>query len=307
MGGDARVRQILTVLVFLPLILGGSAAAQAPTTLRGVGATYIEPHGGYSLDTALQAVGAQWWYGWRRMPGGDGVPMIWGRGDLGKPINGDAEWVMFYNEPEHPDQANVTPQQAATDWITLLSLYPNRRYTSPGCYSVEWLQDWLSRIVEKPDALAAHCYMTRDGAVETGCQDHIRRFIALAEQHNIPEVWVTEFAYVPQPGEGYDAAIAWMEDITAWMDSQPMITRYAWFQLAYLGSEPWAWGADRNTSLVDYGTGELTVLGHAYRGEIPEPVPSPAYADPRADVTSDGVVNILDLSLVGANFGRVVP
>ena len=292
------MRQILTILLFLPLVLTSSVSVQTPVTLRGVGATYIEPHGGYSLDVALSAVGAQWWYGWRRMPGGDGVPMIWGRGDLGKPVSGNQEWLMFYNEPENGDQANVTPAQAASDWVTFRTSYPGRRYVSPGCYSVEWLQDWLSCIVEKPDALAAHCYMQQ--GYEGGCKSHFERFIDLAQQYGISEVWVTEFAYVPIDGEGYGGAIAWMDDITAWMDAQPMITRYAWFELAYLGSEPWAFGADRNTSLVDYNTGVLTVLGEAYRIE------AIAYADPRADVTGDGMVNILDLSFVGANFGMEV-
>ena len=54
------MRQILTVLLFLPLVLTSSVSVQTPVTLRGVGATYIEPHGGYSLDAALEAVGAAW-------------------------------------------------------------------------------------------------------------------------------------------------------------------------------------------------------------------------------------------------------
>ena len=292
------MKQALTFLVFLSLVMVGPTDAQPPATLRGVGATYIEAHGGYSLDAALEAVGAKWWYGWRRLPGGDGVPMVWGRGDLGKPINGNAEWIMFYNEPENGDQAGVEPMPAAADWVIFRTSYPGRRYVSPGCYSVEWLEDWLGRIDVMPDALAAHCYMVQ--GAEGACKSHLARFVALAQRYGIPEVWVTEFAYVPQPGEGYAGAIAWMADITAWMDAQPTITRYAWFELAYLGSEPWAWGVAQNTSLVDYNTGALTALGEAYR------IDTIAYADPRADVDGNKSIDILDLVIVGSSFGRPV-
>jgi len=289
------MRQALLLLVFIPFVVG---SVPPPATLVGVGASYIAPHGGYELNAALQKVGAQWWYGWRPNPGGDGVPMIWGPSDLGKPVSGDAAWIMFYNEPENEYQSDVDPAPAATDWPVLLRTYPGRRYVSPGCYSVEWLEEWLPLVEVKPDALAAHCYMMMGG--EGGCKSHLERFIALAAQYGIGEVWVTEFAYVPISGEGYDAAVAWMLDITAWMEVQPMITRYAWFELAYTGAEPWAWGTDRNTSLVDYDTGRLTKLGCAYVGGCAR--------DAAADVNEDGFVDILDVVTVGspANFGRPV-
>lgn len=289
------MRKVITVLVFFALVLGpGSAAGHE--TLRGVGASYIDPHGGYTLESALDAVGADWWYGWRPLPGGSGVPMIFGPGDLGKPINGDPDWVMYYNEPNNPEQGNAPLAISVSGWKPFLRLYPGRKYVGPSTYHVEWMGDFLGLIDVMPDALGAHCYMRRGGPWD-GCKSHIQRFIELARHYGIGEIWVTEFAYVPMPGEAPDDAIRWMNDMIDWFEEQPMITRYAWWDLSFLGSESWAYGVDRNTSLVDYDTGELTALGLAYRGD-----PGPA-VDRRGDVNGDRVIDILDLTLVGANFG----
>ena len=52
-----------------------------------------------------------------------------------------------------------------------------------------------------------------------------------------------------------------MKAMQAYFDSEPMITRTAWFQLSYRGNEPWAFGDACNTSIVDFDTGELTEIG----------------------------------------------
>jgi hypothetical protein len=47
-----------------------------------------------------------------------------------------------------------------------------------------------------------------------------------------------------------------------WLSSESKVQRYAYFEMSYEGSEPWAFSW--NTSLTDWDTGELTNLGRAF-------------------------------------------
>ena len=281
--------------IYMPVVTN---AYKPFNTLKGVGSSYAS-HAGYERQAALAKVGAGWWYAWGPAPGGNGTPMIWGPQQMGEPVDGDPGWLMFYNEPEHPDQGTATPERGAEDWAQLPGLYPGRRYVSPGCFDLSWLERWLPLVDRMPDALAAHCYVNRDSA--GAMKGHFERAVHIAEQYSIPEVWASEWSYVGEAGESPDVAAAFIRDMLVWFETQPRITRQAYFQLSHAGDgSEWWWRANWDTSLVDFDTGEITALGEAYRG------PPIDYADPRADINNDGEVNIFDMVIVGSNFGKPV-
>jgi len=283
----------MTHTVWLPVVTN---AHQAPNTLPGVGSTYAA-HAGYEQQAALVKVGAGWWYNWTYKPGGNGTPMIWGPQYLGKPLDGDTSWLMFYNEPEHPKQGYCVPEQGAADWAQLPALYPGRRYVSPGCYDLTWLERWLPLVERMPDALAAHCYVNRN--CKDAMRGHFERAVQIAEQYGIPEVWATEWSYVGEVYDPPDEAAAFIRDMLAWFERQPRLTRQAYFQLSHAGDgSEWWWRANWDTSLVDFDTGEITALGQAFAGV--------EYADPRGDVNKNGKVDISDLVIVGSSFGKAV-
>ena len=282
-------------VVWLPVVMRGRVE---PATLSGVGSTYAA-HAAYTRTVALSMVGAAWWYDWTYKPGGEGTPMIWGPSYLGRLLDGRTDWLMFYNEPEHPDQGYASPEQAAIDWAQLPTLYPGHKYVSPGCYDLGWLEAWLPLVERMPDALAVHYYVNWQ-SVDT-MKPHFEHAVRLAEQYGIPEVWVSEWSYVGEVLEGPDNACAFIRDMLAWFETQPMITRQAYFQLSHAGDgSEWWWRANWDTSLVDFDTGAITVLGEAYRESVT------TYADPRADINKDGDVDILDGVIWASNFGKVV-
>ena len=279
-----------------------------PVEDRGAGATYAA-NGEYERCRVMSELGLGWYFNWGAdpgiCPGVDSVPLIW-CDNIPSQLGGCSLWAGFGNEADIPSQCGKTPTYMASVWANVLSQHPGRKWVAPNTYSIEWADEWLSIISRKPDALGIHCSEIRGG--EGYCEGHWQRAIDLAKKYNIPEVWITEYAYVQMSEEPISNAIPVMRRWLDYVDSQSMITRHAWFQLSYSGSEPWAWGIDRNTSLVDFYSGELTILGEAYRISQPAPTPTPPiiYADPRADVDSNFTIDIRDIVIVGGSFGRPV-
>src|SRR5207244_2882338 len=44
------------------------------------------------------------------------VPMVWGAADVGKPVPSGSKFLLTFNEPNFPTQADLTPQEAASHW-----------------------------------------------------------------------------------------------------------------------------------------------------------------------------------------------
>lgn len=269
--------------------------------MRGAGDTY-------NRADIRNAAGVQTWYNWGPTPGGDGIPMLWNASQIGGGLAGDATWLMGFNEPDVPGQANMTPQEAARAWSYVESTYPNRKLVSPGVMSLTWLTNWRAAYWSaygrppKVDALAVHWYYQNDGDPLQSFQRQVQLAENMAQQWGVAEVWVTEFALYPC-WLGQNATVRFIADAYAWLDTRPTVTRAFWFQVYMRGDEPWSPGPECNSSLGN-SDGTLTDIGRAFKN-----LSGSASWDHRTDITGptgqpDGKVDILDLSLVAANFGR---
>lgn len=199
--------------------------------------------------------------------------MIWGKGDVGKPVSTFSGWLLGFNEPDIAGQANLTPEAGAVLWHSLEMLYPDHSLVSPATTSTHWLTQWWDTYMAlysrspRVDAVAHHCYGDWDnvGTSVNKCLYSVDHCVDWADARGIPEVWVTEFAFTGYESYDDDRAILYMKEMVEYFHQIPKITRYAWFQTRYKGTEPWSFGPDRNTSLIDYDSQELTSLGHAYK------------------------------------------
>lgn len=201
--------------------------------------------------------------------------MIWGERQVSAQVMSDVEWVMGFNEPEMAGQANITPALAAKLWREIEQDYPDKKLVSPSA-SLGWLRDWYAIYwtvygeAPRIDAVGHHCYGAWNEAFSIAkCKQSVDAVVEWAWVHNIPEVWVTEFAHLPCWPEGDAGTIKFMEAMVTHYRANPTITRWAWFQTSYHGTEPWSFGPYCNTSLVDIDTGELTAFGEAYKDLIP--------------------------------------
>jgi hypothetical protein len=69
------------------------------------------------LDRETQALGVSWLWNWQTDPpvfeGIESVPCVWSAAFIGRPLGGNSEWVIGFNEPDQWDQANLTPEAGA--------------------------------------------------------------------------------------------------------------------------------------------------------------------------------------------------
>lgn len=219
-------RQTTTHYVFLPMVV-----RQSPPPKRGVGMP--AEHEGCEQPSL---VGAVWQYNWGNpldCPGMDNVPMIW-RGSIPASLN-SSPYLLLFNEPNNPDQANLTPQEAAVIAAQAAERFPEKKLivgnTYDGYWSgsqirtgAQWLSEFLA-LYSNVAGLGFHCYwQTASQCIAVG-----QGIVSLAQGR---EVWCTEFAF-------------WAQDWTEagpfidWMESEPMIKRYAWFATRIDGDEPW--------------------------------------------------------------------
>lgn len=227
----------------------------APESLKkGVGMPYAD-------CDKLATLGIRWAYNWSsetwNCPGVENVPMAWA--GVPQTVRGNSDWLMGFNEPDRPDQANLTPEQAAIKWRGIEAMYPERKLVAPAPSHLD--PEWLARFrdayiaaFDRPprlDALAVHCYLpTADECIAL-----VQQFEDWAAAWNVPEVWVTEFSFVDTKEE---------KQFIRYLQADPMVSRYGWFALSYRGFETWAPARDAQAPLVD-STGKLTAWGSTYK------------------------------------------
>jgi len=224
----------------------------------------------YCQDVAL--LGGEWNYNWGPEPvqGCEAgfVPMIGGRfspTQLGRAILWATRsgWLLGFNEPDHAEQANIPPEEAAILWRQIEEArLPGVRLVSPATVQgdLNWLRQWrnayYARYNEYPhvDAWAFHYY---GGA--SGLYNALSAMVAQLDAWGEPgEVWVTEF------GRCDDKAVDFMESAISIFKASPYVTRYAWFTNRIRGDEPWNPGGVANQCALLTMDGQLRPLGQRY-------------------------------------------
>lgn len=208
-------------------------------------------------------------------PGVEDVPMfsqphVLDRYEAGEiRLISDSDWIMGLNEPDNeswvaPWGTYVSPEDAVPIWERMEALFPDYKLVAPSTtpWGKKWIVEFRNAYVAKNDlpprfdALACHCYI--DAAY---CKNEAKWWIDLANEWDVPEVWVTEFAAWattsnPAPGLNY------MNEMIGFYRSEPTITRWSWFIARDANWEK----ASYYLTLYWSDTRELTPLGEAYRG-----------------------------------------
>lgn len=232
-----------------------------------VGTHHVPAHGA-GMTTgdceAVAALGLRWTHGWQRdpmvCPGVEAVPQISALWQIGMPLGGSDQYVIYLNEPESKLQSNVPdPLDAAAGLAQMLDQYPDRIIILPSAPLWYLSEMWDTR--EFPSERVAangHCYGW--GHLETAlvhCTDHANDLRTWSIERGITETWITEFGYDPA-WEGMDATEAFMHEMVDYYRAIG-ITRWAWFQV---NSTAGRWTSAELGLWVD---GEMTELGAAYR------------------------------------------
>jgi hypothetical protein len=189
--------------------------------------------------------------------------MIWGKNNLGDNIPSGSKFLLGFNEPNFTAQANMTPQEMATDWpqleakaqaaggIPLVSPAVNfcggctvPSITDPYTY----LKDFFAACNGcEVDYVAVHWYNcdlpSLQGYIE-GNGGNLEGFVQFGKP-----IWLTEFSCDPSASVAQQKA--YMQAAIPWLESNPHIYRYSWFSADPI---PNAELVNPDGSLTDLGT-----------------------------------------------------
>lgn len=211
----------------------------------------------------LDALGVSWFYNWRTQnPCSDRqvefVPQVWGSWEkldwVPEPGTVAAEGypiVLGFNEPDRPDQANLTVDEALALWPAFE--LDGVRVGSPATVERTWLEEFMAGVDARGlrvDFITLHWY-----GWEAGHCDDVTRLesrIVWAEQWGLP-IWITEWSCREHPP---DVVERFFHQAVALFERHPLVERHAWF----LSRSD---GGFENARLVD-SDGALTDLGQAH-------------------------------------------
>lgn len=221
---------------------------------------------------AMTAAHVAWFYNWspspqrQGVPGVEFVPMIWGAGQVDATDLATAErsgrTLLGFNEPDRPDQANLSVAQALDLWPKLMAT--GMRLGSP---AVSWGADtpgtWLDQFMRgarargyRVDFITVHAY---EGTFSDRALIDLRGYLQRTYRRWHKPIWVTEYAMVdfghggrlpPTSVQAHFASAS-----VALLDRLPYVERYAWFALPATGGI--------GTGLYTAG-GRPTTVGRAY-------------------------------------------
>ncbi len=288
----------------------------------------ISRYGGDNQDNGdkINDLNGSWWYNWGAKPtnthiDGQFVPMIWGKGQVTSENltyvkagyeQGKFTHLLTFNEPDLPDQSNMTVDEALSYWEQLENIGIPLSSPAVSYYSAERGNEWLDEFMQKAkergyrvDFIAIHLYQS---FYSSGVVDELKKTMdALYKKYNIP-VWLTEFGAIdiiardshqtqPSASCTQTNANAYIKNATDMLERLGYVERYAWFvdNFAGLYGNARPWEAPYTTLYNDDDT--ISQSGVAYK-EIVSNIPL-IFETPELPTASAGVAFTQSLLVAG--------
>ena len=216
----------------------------------------------------LATLKVAWWYNWTTSPGSCAapgfVPMVAGKSEktpadvtsaITKIAAAGYKTVLGFNEPNKPDQSNLTVAQVLTMWPQLTAnaaLRVGSPATSADAPGQTWFTDFMTQATAQSlrvDFIALHWYGWNAGSCDAKAAQ-LESYIKWAEASpgNRP-IWITEWGCLNLSNPDPATVQAFYTGALAVFAKHPRVERYAWY--------PWT----TNNELVL--SGALTSLGTA--------------------------------------------
>ena len=189
-------------------------------------------------------------------------------------------WLLL-SEPERPDQANITPQQAASKvsaiMETMRQVDPTIKFACCGTRTdpqgAEWMHDFFQHATAQIDIIHVHAH---DPGSPEGRAESLERFYdemqAIPQAQGLP-LWISEVGYLCGEGNSEWVRDWLMAPLFQWYrcgGGADLYERAAWYTTSQSAGE---WPP---THLYD-SNWQRRPLAHYYRllGELPPAVPTP--------------------------------
>nr|WP_231127131.1 glycosyl hydrolase [Motilibacter aurantiacus] len=233
-------------------------SAQARTSAKAAAVVQVSPKKGVAATTLasrqdkLAALGATWSYNWTdsgsSASGVQFVPMVWGAATAASAAQmgalasgaraGRYKELLGFNEPDHADQADLTPEQALALWPKLQAT--GLRLGSPAV--ANYWGGWLDRFMSgaqargyRVDFVTLHFY---PDFTDPSAPDQLMAMVEDAWVKWRKPVWVTEVGAIDVSAWGLPAlkqaptderADAFLRAVAQRLEQSPYVERYAWF------------------------------------------------------------------------------
>jgi len=222
-----------------------------------------------------------WWYNWHTQPNHevDGhctcagdcgpapetpafVPMIWGyhednpwHDDESDPVAEKYPIILGFNEPNHSDQSDISPETAAAAWIEIQEMYPDRLLVSPAPAggNTNWFDPFFQACEElgcRIDYLATHDY--------EGKANHVMNRLEMLYNRYGKKIWLTEFAKccTRDLKEVEDFA----KEIIPRLEEAEYVFRYSWFITRYNARRN-HWGRMGSSNITGFNDSQFNAEG----------------------------------------------
>ncbi len=262
----------LGVLLLLVSAQADAAILSAKRGFADTGANYNN----------LQATGAGWYYTWGTGAANPGnfdanhYPMFWNapsQSAINNVVSRNPQYVLGFNEPERPDQANLTVAQAISSWTAISNSFAgtSTKLVSPAVADTggatggqQWLSSFMSQAAAnnlRVDAVAFHWYGVSNPNDPAGAaSSFLSRVDSYHNSYNKP-VFITEFAIHDWGGaysneEIIEANRQFLDIVIPALDSRSYVAGYSWYH--WFGDSP----------LYDSNPSKPTPMGYSYVGAV---------------------------------------
>jgi len=190
------------------------------------------------------------------------VPLVWGNGqyaDVSFNLSDHTRYLLGFNEPNHANQANMSPRTAASFWKSIESKAHGKVLVSPSAApcgnckynTIQWLDEFFRHCNGcRVDHIATHAYWCN--------ADQTMHFLKQIWDRYHKPIWLTEFA-CPKT-HSVNTQMQYMKDLLPKLESASYIYRYAWF-VSRTSGDSWI---TSSASLLHQHSTQLTTLGHYY-------------------------------------------
>ena len=221
------------------------------------GLAYNPSSGNLDMWSSYSAL--SWGYNWADTPQGlpsrmEYVPTLWGTASVhsgnwdsavkAATSGSGTHYLMSFNEPDNPGQANMDVGSAVAAFNQLMKPYASANVllgspsvtsaTGPNSAGIPQGLDWLSGFLKQCTGcpisfVSIHWYGCQNGCsvssdiseFKSHVQSAIKAAVNPATGQNVP-VWVTEFQSFTDP-EGF------LSEVLPWLDGEGGVSRYAYF------------------------------------------------------------------------------
>ncbi|KAI5778863.1 hypothetical protein EDC01DRAFT_322310 [Geopyxis carbonaria] len=249
---------MFSIKSFSTLLMLATAAVSAPVSTSLVARGSSKRGLAFNTDQAgiagLFTQAKSWGYNWGLKDGSnvvnEFVPMCWGEStnpggptfqnciDTLPEVTANAQYLLGFNEPDYPTQANIDPATAVAKWTEIIQPYAGKvKLGAPGVTSTQGVEgrgvdNWLKPFLEQCkaagctiDFVPIHWYDTEGNAdlFKQHCE-HSRDVVRAV--YPDASIWVTEFgSFLADEAKNAE----FMSSATQYLDGADYIERYSAF------------------------------------------------------------------------------